>query len=72
MFSIAFSSLFGQDSVYRRTAHAEGVGNRARRFAACVHPLRQSRLLLVKHLGASDVLPSRPTCLPCRCTAFAA
>jgi hypothetical protein len=25
MFSIAFSSLFGQDAVHRRLAHAEGV-----------------------------------------------
>ena len=45
MFSIAFSSLFGQDAVHRRPAHAEGVGNRARRFAACVHPLCRPNML---------------------------
>ena len=61
MFSIAFSSLFGQDPVYRRPAHAESVGNRARRLAACVHPHGQSGFLLVKRLGSSDVLTASPT-----------
>jgi hypothetical protein len=43
MFSIAFSSLFGEDAVNRRPAHVEGVSNRARRLtASSVHPLRQS------------------------------
>jgi hypothetical protein len=48
MFSIAFSSLFGQDAVHRCTAHAEGVDNRARRFAAGMHPPRQRRLRLAE------------------------
>ena len=72
MFSIAFSSLFGQDSVYRRPAHAEGVGNGARRLSISVHPLRQSSFLLVKRRGSSDVLAPCPTRLPCRCSAFTA
>jgi hypothetical protein len=70
MFSIASSSLFGQDAVNRRPAYAECCGYRARRFAAGVHALRQSSLLLIKHLGPSDVLPACPTCLACRCPAF--
>ncbi|MDT5172207.1 MAG: hypothetical protein QOD02_5585, partial [Mycobacterium sp.] len=48
MFSITFSSLFGQDAVNRRPAYAESAGNRARRFAACVHPHCQSGFLRVK------------------------
>jgi hypothetical protein len=47
MFSIAFSSLFGQDALNRRPAHAESVGNRARRLIISVHPLRQSSFRLV-------------------------
>jgi hypothetical protein len=53
MFSIAFSSLFGQDAVYRRPAHAKGVGNSAGRLTACVHPLRQSSFRRVERLAAS-------------------
>jgi hypothetical protein len=70
--SIAFSSLFGQDPVHRRPAHAEGVGDRARRLTISVHPLRQSSLLLVKRLGSSDVLAACPTRFPRRTTPFAA
>jgi hypothetical protein len=70
MFSIAFTSLFGQDAVYRRPAHAECSGNGARRFAACMHPQGQSSFLLIKRLRSSDVLPPCPTRLACGCTAF--
>ena len=70
MFSIACTSLFGQDAVHRCPAHAEGVGNRARGFAAGMHPLRQGSVLLIKRLGPTYVLPTCPPCLPCRCAAF--
>ena len=58
MFSIAFSSLFGQDAVHRRPAHAESGRNRARRLTAGVHALRQSWLCF-----ASSAL-GRPMCCP--------
>jgi hypothetical protein len=61
MFSIAFSSLFGQDAVHRRPAHAESRRNRARRFAACMHPYGQTGFFLVKRLGSTDGLPPCPT-----------
>jgi hypothetical protein len=72
MFSIAFSSLFGQDAAHRRPADAESGRNRARRLTSSVHPLRQGSVLLIKRLGPSDVLPACPTCHLCRCTAFPA
>jgi hypothetical protein len=72
MFSIAFSSLFGQDAVNRRPAYAEGVDNRARRFTAPVHPPSQRSVLLIKSLGPTDVLPACPPCFSCRCPAFPA
>jgi hypothetical protein len=64
MFSIASSSLFSQDAVHRRPAHAEGVGNRARRLTISVHPLRQSRLLLVKHRAWRHYERTRTARLP--------
>jgi len=35
-----------------------------------VHPLRQNRFLLVKHLRPSNVLPARPTRLARCCPTF--
>jgi len=69
MFSIAFSSLSGQDSVYRRPAHAEGMGKRARWLAASVHPLRQSGFGLVERLhspGSPHMTYSTRTSRPAR------
>src|SRR5262245_57749771 len=72
MFSIAFSSLFGQDAVHRRPTHAESSRNRARRLTISIHPLRQSSFLLVERLGPTDVLAACPTRFPRRTMAFAA
>jgi hypothetical protein len=69
MFSIAFSSLFGQDAVNRRPAYAESSRNRACRLTARVHALGQSGFGFVECLRSSDVLPACPTRLPCRCSA---
>jgi hypothetical protein len=55
--SVAFSTLFGQGSVYRCTAHAEGVGNRARRF-----PLRCIRCARAAFVSSSTL--GRPMCCP--------
>ena len=41
MFSIAYSSLFGQDAVYRRPAHAEELGDVLACMAIGLHPLRR-------------------------------
>jgi hypothetical protein len=72
MFSIAFSILFGQGTVHRRPAHAEDVGNRARRLTAGMHPLRESCLRLVKHRAWRHYERTRTARLPachsvCRC-----
>jgi class 3 adenylate cyclase len=64
VFSVTFSSLFGQNTVYRRPAHAEDIGNRARRLTARVHPLRESRLLLVKHRAWRHYERTRTARLP--------
>ena len=70
MFSIAFSSVFGQDAVNRCPARAESRRNRARRLTACVHPLGQRSVLLIRRLGPTDVLPTRATRLAGRCAAL--
>jgi hypothetical protein len=62
--SIAFSSLFGQDTVYRCAAHAESSRNRVRRLTAGMHPLRESRLLLVKHRAWRHYERTRTARLP--------
>jgi hypothetical protein len=71
MFSVAFSSLLGQEAVHRRSARALGAGDCARWFAACAHPQGQSGFL-VKRLGSSDVLHSCPPRFLCHCTALTA
>ena len=52
------SGLLSKDAVDRCTAHAEGVGNGACRFTACVHPLRQCGFRGVERLRPPDGLPA--------------
>jgi hypothetical protein len=48
------------------------VAIRASRFAAGVHPLRQSSFRLVEGFGSPDVLTTCPARLTCGCAAFPA
>jgi len=68
----ALLGLLGQDSVNRCPTHAEGVGNRARRFATGVHPLRQSGFRLVQRPGSPNRLAACPPGFPRCSTPFAA
>jgi hypothetical protein len=72
MFSIASSSLFGQDAVNRRPAYAESSRNRACRLTARVHALGQSGFGFIECLRSSDVLPTRATRLAGSGAAFPA
>jgi hypothetical protein len=55
MFSIAFTSLFGEDAVNRRPAYAESGRDGAGRFTAGVHPLRQSGVGLSTACGCRRI-----------------
>jgi hypothetical protein len=72
MFSIAFSSLFGQDAVNRRPAYAESSRNRARRLTARVHAPRQTRPFDLSSALSLDVLSAAldiwvPSRIPSMC-----
>ena len=69
--SVTLIVLLGQDAVNGCTADTECRSDGARRFTTSVHPLRQSSFLFIQHLRPSDVLPTCPTRLPCRCATFA-
>jgi hypothetical protein len=59
MFSIAFSSLFGQDAVNRGPAYAESSRNRARRLTAGMHAPCQPDLSFAECLWTTNCLPTR-------------
>ncbi len=66
MVLIAAARSIGQHAVHSRPAYSKCCRDRAGRFTASVHPLRQCSLLLIKYFGATDVLSACPTRLPSR------